>query len=549
MTIDKETLIKHRFWIALGVFVVLILVAVLLIPIFQGSANAALEKKYQDTVKLVEAIKSPKSEHFRKPLEEKEGELKKHKNIVWEKAWAPQADFMTWPQGGNAQLSEKLSKAYFGDYIAPNDRTEYGAKLYQQYLESLHLPDMVKPVEFERGWEDVIRPVAEWDVNRTPTIEEIWLAQEDLWVKRELLSIIRETLDSVRIFHKVKVEPPKDAKAPPANGAAEPLVLRNANWELSLVLEPDPKNSGGIVISNKSTLKNINPWKRTLTLADVPFRIGQGEGNYFDFSVDIDSVPANETVKFPQPIPFKLRALPDQELKVEQILTWQTSPIKRIDRIALYYNSHRTANRTVKAKLIGPQDDKKDKPAETSQPATGSTQAMMMGSNMMPGGGAVAGGGKTINKYLQRERYLDFTDQVRWMPVGMVLIVDQEYMQDLQVAVANSRLRIQPTQIAYHRAHGVRSSITRDGKTGDIASSGQTTQPTIGEGTIGGRGGSSAGRPPTSITTPRTGSGPISGAMNPSAANEEDPNLVEFSIYGIASLYERFPPKPTNPKP
>jgi len=545
MTIDKETLIKHRFWIALGVCIVMILVGIIMIPAVQGSDNDKLEKKLQDSNKSMEAIKSPKSPNFRKPLEEKEEELKGHKNVVWEKAWAPQADFMTWPEGGNARLSEKLRNAYFGDYIAPNDCTEYGAKLYQQYLDSLHLPDMVKPVEFDRGWLEIIRPVGEWDVNRTPTVEEIWLAQEDLWVKRELLSIIREALDSVRIFH--KVDPQKDAKdakdaaAKPANGDG-PLVMRNHNWELSLVIESDPKNSGGKIISEKSTLTNINPWKRTLTLADVPFRIGQGEGNHFDFSVNVDSVPANKTVNFPVPIPFKLRPSSNQELKVEQVLTWQTSPIKRIDRIALGYNSHRTANRAVKAKPIGPktEEEKKDKPADTTPQLSGGSTQQFMG-----GAGAAASSGKPLNKYLQRERYLDFTDQVRWMPIGMVLIVDQEYMQDVQLAIANSRLRIQPTQLAYHRAHGVRSSQTREGTTAGAGSA-----PTIGEGTLGSGGSgipSKGGRPGMPI--PGAGGGMLPGVISASAANEDDPNLVEFSIYGIASLYERFPPKDAAPKP
>ena len=31
---------------------------------------------------------------------------------------------------------------------------------------------------------------------------------------------------------------------------------------------------------------------------------------------------------------------------------------------------------------------------------------------------------------------------------------------------------------------------------------------------------------------------------NESGMDEEDPNLVELAVYGIASLYERFPPKP-----
>jgi hypothetical protein len=537
MTIDKETLIKHRFWIALGVFVLLWLVGVILIPTVQGSNNEQVEKKYTAAKTAVEGIKSPKSPNWRKPLEEKEAELKDQKGKVWKQAWEPQSDLMTWPEGGSARLSEKLSNAYFGDYIAPNDRSEYRSTLYKQYLDSLHLADMVKPVEFDRSWEAVLAPVAEWDINSTPTIEEIWLAQEDLWVKRELLGIIRATLDSARIFR--DVEPEKDAKEEPLPAGAKRQLMRNANWELNLVLEPDSNNSG-MVISTNSSLKNINPWKRTLTLADVPFRIRQGEGNHFDFTVNVDHVVANDTVKFPKPIPFTLRANFANPLNVEQILTWQTSPIKRIDRVALGYNSHRTANRAVKAKPIGPQteEDKKDKPADPS-PGSPGPGGMYGGSGTGMRGLASGAGGKPLNKYLQRERYLDFTEQVRWMPVGLVLIVDQEYMQDVQVAVANSRLRIQPTQIAYHRAHGVRSAVTRSGN----------DRPATGSNIAGGilAGGSGRGKfspPPGGDASTAPGGMTLGPSAAAASVNEEDPNLLELSIYGIASLYERFPPKP-----
>src|SRR5713101_6986091 len=130
MTLDKETLIKHRFWISLCVFVLLWLVVVILIPTVQGSNNAKEEEKYKKSQQGADSIKQPKTEHFRQPLVEKEGELKKQKNKVWAQAWEPQATIMDWPQGGKAQLGTKLSGAYFGDYISLNDRSEYGSKLY-----------------------------------------------------------------------------------------------------------------------------------------------------------------------------------------------------------------------------------------------------------------------------------------------------------------------------------------------------------------------------------------------------------------------------------
>lgn len=587
MTIDKETLIKHRFWISLGVFVLLWLVGVILIPTVQGSNNAGLEKKFDSSKKGVEGINDPKTEKFQEPLKQKEAELKKQKDKVWAQAWEPQANFMAWPEGGTAQLSGKLSKAYFGDWIRLDDRSEYGSSLYKKYLDSLQLSEMVKPVEFDNGWRNVIHPVSGWDPDRPPTVEECWLAQEDLWVKRELLSIIQETLDSVRIFKEYK--PPlgasKDAKETkkeePAPGGAKSQLMRNANWELNLIVEPGP-NNGGMVISAKSTFKNINPWKRWLSLADVHFRVHQGGDSFLPFTVPVDRVAGDETADFKQAIPFgKFDAKLSKPLQVEQMLSWQTSPIKRIDKLELGYNSHRTANRTCKAKQIGKpgedeNKDKQDAPTGTTPGGPGSSlggsgsgppPGMMTSSPILGASGAPgAAGGKGINADLNRERYLDFTEQVRWMPVGIVLIVDQQYMQDVQVAVANSRLRLQPTQIAYHRAYNIRSAPSTGTSTSPDRKE-RPVSPVVGEGVPGGgsgRYGSSSPMPPGAggsrggkfgSLMPPGGPSPYNpaGGTASSTGNEDDPNVVELSIYAIASLYERFPPKqpaaPASPKP
>src|SRR6266478_6160216 len=100
MTVDKETLIKHRFWIALGVFGLLWLVGLILIPTVQGSNNAEVEKKFNDAKGAVIAINDPKTtDTFVKPLEKKEGNLKDKKGDVWGIAWEFQKYMCTWPSG------------------------------------------------------------------------------------------------------------------------------------------------------------------------------------------------------------------------------------------------------------------------------------------------------------------------------------------------------------------------------------------------------------------------------------------------------------------
>src|SRR5262249_24851854 len=73
---------------------------------------------------------------------------------------------------------------------------------------------------------------------------------------------------------------------------------------------------------------------------------------------------------------------------------------------------------------------------------------------MMGGMGGAANSNLTPNG-LERLRYLDRTDQVRHMAIGMVLVVDQAHIQDVLRALANSRLRFQPTQYDWTRCHGV----------------------------------------------------------------------------------------------
>jgi len=583
MTVDKETLIKHRFWIALGVFGLIWLVGLILIPTVQGSSNAEVEKKYADAQTGIKGVTDPKNENFVKPLVKKEDNLKDKKGDVWGIAWEFQKDMCTWPQGGNARLDERLKEAPFGTYLKDSDCAEYGNKLYESYVAGLNFPDIIKPVEYQGGWTSIVRPVSHWTVDPLPTPEECWLAQEDLWVKRELLEIIQKTLDEVRIFKDVKLDKDaeKDAKAEKIPDGGKRQLMRNSNWELDLITEPDEK-SKEVVISAKTKIKNINAWKRNLSLADVKFRVKQGSGNNFmEFAIPVDNLNWGDTTDIKKAVADERHRLtidPTKPLEVEQVLTWSTSPIKRIDALALGYNSHRTANRPCKAKPIGkqkPDSEDPNKPGDsmspagappgasygTTSPLPGSSSMMGPGTDMMKPDGGKAGG-KGLNKDLRRERYLDFTDQVRWMPIGMALIVDQAYMQDLQTQVVNSRLRIQPTQISFHRAYGIRPSADNDKSDkkdkGDRPSTGDTEgRPTspdgYGTGSMMMRGKmmfpGSGGFGPTG---PAGGSPIVPGGSWPgfgsssAAPVEEDPNLVELSVYGIASLYER-PPKQTPP--
>jgi len=130
---------------------------------------------------------------------------------------------------------------------------------------------------------------------------------------------------------------------------------------------------------------------------------------------------------------------------------------------------------------------------------------------------------ETDQNALPRKRYVLVNDQVRRLPVAFVIVVDQAHRSDVLAAVASSKLRIQTTQVYWkHRELPATAPASGDGKPPVVG------VPTVGVPPIGG------------------GDRPKADTSTPSEANR---NMIELTIHGIASLYERFPPKAPSPPP
>src|SRR5262249_40135599 len=146
---------------------------------------------------------------------------------------------------------------------------------------------------------------------------------------------------------------------------------------------------------------------------------------------------------------------------VIQRFEWETSPVRRIDRIELAYQSHRTVTSGLKIRKDLKELDP-DPPEETggaagaagapgapgaAGPPTASpppTPGMGgKGGGSMEGGpsGAAASGDVTRINKIDRARYLHVTDQCRHLPIGVRVVLDQAHIGDFLTAVANSRLR------------------------------------------------------------------------------------------------------------
>jgi hypothetical protein len=215
----------------------------------------------------------------------------------------------------------------------------------------------------------------------------------------------------------------------------------------------------------------------------------------------------------------------------------------------------------------------------------------------MPPGGALPGqagqsgaGTDDVTKVnsIPRRRYMHVKEQARHLPFAMRLIVDQSHVHDVLAAFANSRLRIQITQISLQQTSNVSNASPQPGAPSGM-SVGAPMMPTmgsmgagsglgmgygpgaggssgmnpammmVGSAPPGGRGGMPGGRMPGlpgvgsgGSGTPKLpgspgGPGPdgVPGKEKPSdtPAAQDTARLVELALYGVATLYERFPPR------
>ncbi len=386
--------------------------------------------------------------------------------------------------------------------------------------------------------------------------------------------------------------------------------MRSANWELELVQERltirvkekgVEKDAPVWCVSPATKIKNVNYPRRTLPVALAVLAVGHPNQGWYPIAFPSDPLPWMGTTTLKTPIPVTSLAGLNEPVMVHQLFNPVTSPVKSIDDIVINANSpnydatsHRTKNRPL---MKASKKFEEAKPGEPPAAAAAVPGGGAMGA--VPGGGAMGGaaggmampGGKggaapatgvdvTPENGLPRNRYAMVTDQVRLMPVAMKLTVDQAYVQDVLTAVANSRLRIEVTQVPEQRARGI-TLTTGAAKppeggppvvAGGMVGGGNPVmgEPSAGGGGMipggrgpGGRGPGSGGKGisgggsfgPPSPGVPGFGgpsgyggvpggfgggfgTGLPGGAAN--AGDEEDPNLVTIVIYGIATLYERY---------
>jgi hypothetical protein len=630
---EKNKLSKHHFWILLALAVVLIPVVIGGATFGVGSAADAEQKKINGEIdKLAKA--TTKGQKYIEGLKEQEKYLQARKSVVWKDAYEDQTGLIEWP----SRLSH-LDPLYFGDPIGTVDLNLIQNNKAAYLGEYEKFADIIKPTRFlGYNWWVVGYVPEPWPV--VPTYEEAWLALEDLCLRRELLKDIQAINRFLARCLPVPGSPPPpfDLKPPdPKAYESNPDELKTlqaeyakkkeeydqqkADYERSKVdtekelreyLKPKPGEGFGRFISPywridlavrrgdsragehifRGRITNVS--LRRQNIDKVEFKV------YFQKPEDPATQPAilklnqeflaaGETYEFDE-VKSIFTAPSLNILAVEQTLDEKFAPVKRVDRLALYYQSNRYAANGQPLQMT--KFSQKEVEAAAQATPAGGPPGMPGGP---PGGPPVGapggdmgdrggpGGAMMQTNYtkngMTRQRYVHMTEQVRRMPIGVVLVVDQMHVQDVVRAFANSRLRFQNTQFHWQRFHGSLGFDAPNMAGGEAGGPGMpgafdprrgpgmpgSSEDRPGRGVPGGVMGRSTGGGAPTGGAPRgdvgaAGSGgppfggppfrggPPFGGPNwnqTGLPDEGTSNLVELCVYGIASIYEKYPPKPS----
>jgi hypothetical protein len=547
----KDVVKKHHFWFLLGAVPLLIGILFILLMVEPADAVEEATKKYDAKLKETSSQRPPGKGKLDE-LDKQKAELEKRRDDLWksnyERQW--QTGVLQWPRASRDPVLEAFEKASlpFGfrivdaldstvppekQYVQKNDEIQKftgNANYFEAYKA---LAESLSPTLYERGsWTNVLRYVTDWK-NGRPPFEQFWLALEDFWVQKALLAPIREVNESIARFD--------DASA---KDATQKFLFKSRIWELNIELA---KESGATVL--KSRLKNRTDRVQMLGAGkSMKLKVWLDDpatSQPFEYRIEGESVKGNEEIT-----PRFVLALhrlpagtnPNRIWKVEQVFDATTVPVRLVRRVDLGYADSKRSGTDLK-----PPKFMEDPAPEGGAGNPGGTGAEAPPASLgrggegggsppafpgTPGTGTVPGSGPKTGTHDEvllgnKKRYLEANEQIRRMPVAVVVVVDQAYLGDLLVAYANSPLRFHTTQVQMQR---FRESLP------------------LAAGTAGSIPGGTGSAPPAPIGRP----GLIEGAAPATAGgaatppdNQATAGLVEVAIYGIVTFYEKYTPKAT----
>ena len=572
----SDALKKNAFWILAGVGPALTFLTFVLIFMFVGgevtSKSEAIAKDLKDL-----GDKKAKGVKGLATMDKQKDVIATQKQRLWEANWEQELKLFTWPNHPDLKAFEQKYQKFGEKIQVVNDEfNTFSTKaVYEGAFD--RMAEGVKPTQFATGnWRGVLRYVSDWGL-KTPSPPQVWLGLEDLWVQKGLLEPVAKVNESAAVFEAVD-----DGRTPLKR------KFRSRVWDLDLEVPQEGKEANKVVrakLTNRTDRLQQLGKDKTMNL-----RVWLADGAPINFRIEGAFLKAHDTLNV-TPVE-SLHGIPaGAEVKkisrVEHVLDSRTVPIRRIDAVQLGKVDARHAAAVLKQPKFIPEDAVLDPttpggPGGSSPGIPGAPGGMPGGGREGPGtpggpGGLGVGANSGPPQLVldgNKKRYIDVTEQVRRMPVALVLVVDQMYLQDTLVAYANSSLRFQVTQYHWKRFRGSLANPNDPlaGDAGEFAS--------IAPGSSSYPGGSSYPTAPGSSSFPssrNTGfpssAGSSSGFSSPSSGRESSgfgpggfgpggygglssgpsvseaqstSGLVELTIYGIITLYEKYDAKPAD---
>jgi hypothetical protein len=458
----------------------------------------------------------------------------------------PTKNTIVWGRAFEAHVNKKLlavtfqTGKYFGDNLLQSEQDVFAATYKEQVHDVLRTVEPLDekgngvvqlrdwlyrsdslPDEKERKDVKFIRYVAQdWDIKKEFS-KEAWIAQENIWIQKEIYQIIKRANDDISKF-----------QGGEEKGAKGKYHFSNSTFALELILAEDKSLS----------FKITNLLQRTQKL-DLNFRVQMSKTGTAPI-IPISGLPLAPGKTHVQTIKFD-KAKESQRTgvyAVEQLLTWETAAVKRIDHVSIGSVAPDDISHSQRSfpEPLRPFDEK-DKPKEENKDPKQDEQVdrprgPRLGGFGGPGGGGGGGGGnKTLLPHgMWTDRYIDVSEQSRRIPVAVALIVDQDHVDRVLTHFNNSKLRFLETQVLLNHYSGSLAPPAAD----ELKKEGGNGFPPR----LGPKGFAVPGGPGRERFIPGGPGNP--GAGNPPGDGQDVESNMELVVYGIMTLYQRYPARP-----
>jgi hypothetical protein len=364
----------------------------------------------------------------------------------------------------------------------------------------------------------------DWDIS-SDISEEAWIAQEDLWIQSEIYRVIRAANDSVSDFKNITGKATKEG---------EQVDFQNPYFDISFRVK-DAKSFDVRIANRLNRRQRIDGMKLRVKFADdakIAPQVVSITGDLLEARGD----PGKKDV-FQKTLPFPKNKVGQYKhvYGLAQVLTWDMAAVKRIDHIAIgslaaddTSFSQRTFPMGLRPLVKIEKKDDADKGDKPGGPP-GSMSRMDFGK----GGGQAKQGAALANGFLP-DRYQEVTPQFRRVPVAIALIVDQNHVDRVQTAFNNSKLRILVTQVLLnHYPQSLKPRLPTEKAGEGDKQGGQQAPPAVGQMGMG-KGGVAANQ---------------GGVRAPTASVDDLEANMELVIYGVVTLYERYPARAAQEAP